>query len=114
MATSRDPKREAFWRRALRRQAKGGTTIVEFCENEGLTESTFHYWRRRIQQLDAEPQSQTSQSSPPTLVPVQLVEDGSPIAPVEIAAGNGLVIRVSESATTDHIRRVLQAVGELD
>jgi hypothetical protein len=47
------------------------------------------------------------------LVPVQLVDDGSSTAAVEIIAGNGYVIRVSEQATTEHLRRVLQAVGEL-
>ena len=109
----RDGKRERFWRRALRRREKSGLTIVEFCEREDLSPTTYHFWRREIQRRDAEaPPPHTDHNPRATLVPVHVVDDEK-AAPIEIVAGNGLVVRVSEQATTEHVRRVLQAVSEL-
>ena len=57
MARERDPSREVFWRRALRRRAGGGMTIAEFCAGEGLSTAAYHYWQREIKRRDAESQS---------------------------------------------------------
>ena len=89
-------------------------TIVEFCESEDVTESAFYYWQRQIKRRDASaPPQETAPVRQPGLAPVQLVEDRNCVAAVEVVATNGFVIRVSEEATTEHVRRVLQAVGEL-
>ena len=115
MAKVREPSREAFWRRALRRRAKSGKSIAEFCAGEDLTASAFYYWQREIQRRDAESQAKSSDSaSGAMLVPVQVLDDRNGVAPVEIVSGSGFVIRVGETATTDHLRRVLRAVSELD
>ena len=115
MAKRRDPSREAFWRRTLRRRAKSGMTIAEFCESEDLTAAAFYYWQRQIRRRDAKSQAQNSDSAgEPAFLPVQLLDDRNCTAPVEIVTSNGYVIRVGEEATTDHVRRVLQAVGTAD
>ena len=115
MAKGSDPKREAFWRRVLRRRAKSGMTVAEFCASEGVTEGAFFHWQREIRRRDAERQGQDSDSSDrPSFLPLQLVNDRDRSASVEIVTGNGYVIRVRESATADHVRRVLQAVGTTD
>ena len=115
MAKGPDPKREAFWRRVLRRRARSGMTVAEFCASEGLTEGAFFHWQREIRRRDAETQERDSDSAErPTFLPLQLVDDRNSSAPVEIVTGNGYVIRVRESATADHVRRVLQAVGTTD
>lgn len=112
MAKERDANREAFWRRVLRGRARSGMTISEFCASEGLKTTAYHYWQREIKRRDAESQSRdTDPVSEPTFAAVQLVDDSS--ASVEIVAGNGYVIRVSEQATSEHLRRVLQAVAEV-
>ena len=115
MAKGSDPKREAFWRRVLRRRAKSGMTVAEFCASEGLTEGAYFHWQREIRRRDAETQERDSDSADkPAFLPLQLVNDRDSWASVEIVTGNGYVIRVRESATTDHVRRVLQAVGTTD
>ena len=50
----RDPKREAFWRRAVARQRKRRLSIRAFCRVERLSEPSFYAWRRVIAQRDAE------------------------------------------------------------
>jgi hypothetical protein len=86
--------------------------VAEFCAREGLTTAAYYYWRRKIKRRDGE-SHQTDGVNATAFVPVQVVDDRSSVAPVEIVAGNGFVIRVSEQATLEQLRRVLQAVGEL-
>ena len=49
----RDSIKEQFWRNALRRRERRGTTVREFCRREGLKESTYHFWRRELIRRDA-------------------------------------------------------------
>ena len=115
MGKNRDSSREAFWRRMPRRRAKSGMTIAEFCVCEDLTPSAFYYWQREIRRRDGEVLARDSDSTGgATLLPVQILDDRAGGAPVEIVAGNGYVIRVSEAATVDQVRRVLQAVGTVE
>lgn len=121
----RDANREVVWRDVVRRRAQSGLTIVEFCEVEGLKPTAFHYWQREIKRRDGQsPRPRRSKqarqpekvSDVPGLAAVQLVEDRPAAVAggiVEIVAGNGFVIRVGEQATTEHVRRVLQAVSDL-
>ena len=51
----RDPKRERFWRAALRRQQTSGLTAKEFCRREQLAETAYYYWRRELARRDQEP-----------------------------------------------------------
>lgn len=48
---------EVFWRRALSAQRESGSTQAEFCEDNGLSLSTFQRWRRRIEEAGSEPAS---------------------------------------------------------
>ena len=114
MAKRRDPRREAFWRRTLRRHAKSGMSVAEFCANEDLTTSAFYHWKKELQRRGGEtPARQPAPANQTTLLPVQLLDDANGSAPVEVVTASGYVVRVSETATTDHLRRVLQAVSEL-
>ena len=90
-------------------------TIAEFCASEDLTASAYYYWQRKIHRRDAEsPTPKADSTEGATFVPVQLFDDGNGAAPVEIVAASGYVVRVREAATTDHLRRVLQALSELN
>jgi transposase-like protein len=48
--TIRDPNREKVWRQTVARHAKSGLPVRQFCRRDGLHESTFHFWRRTIQE----------------------------------------------------------------
>ena len=86
MARERDGSRESFWRRVLRRQARSGMTIAEFCGSEGLKTTAYHYWRKEIKRRDEE---SPSPDAAPEFAAVQLVDDRACGAAVEIVAGNG-------------------------
>ncbi len=114
-AKKRETERASYWRRIIRRQKASGQSVRAFCLSEGVKESAYYHWRRELVRRDAKsPAPNLNSANPTTFMPVQLLDDRNGAAPVEIVTGNGYVIRVSETATTDHVRRVLRAVGEPD
>jgi transposase-like protein len=125
-ARKRDGERAAFWRSAILRQEASGQSIRAFCLAEGIKESAYYHWRRELARRDVESPTRNPDAGDATtvvpaqlvdattVVPVRLLDDRNNVALVEIVAGNGYVIRVGETATTDHVRRVLRAVGEPD
>jgi transposase-like protein len=43
-----DPRRRQFWEGVVRRCQEGGQSVRAFCLAEGLRESAFYFWRRRL------------------------------------------------------------------
>ena len=43
-----DPRRESYWEEVVRRWREGGQPVRAFCRAEGLRESAFYFWRRRL------------------------------------------------------------------
>lgn len=37
-----------IWQGRIEAQARSGKSIFVFCEEQGLTASTFHYWRKKL------------------------------------------------------------------
>jgi hypothetical protein len=50
----RDPAKERFWRRAVRRWQKSGLSVREFCDWQALSEPCFYAWRRELAKRDRE------------------------------------------------------------
>ena len=50
----RDPKKEASWRRQIRRQARSGMTVRAWCLDQQVSEARFHWWRRELARRDGE------------------------------------------------------------
>ena len=68
----RDLTKEALWRRHIEQQARGGMSIRRYCRMHGLSEPSFHAWKRELQRRASENQSARTQV---TLVPVTVVPD---------------------------------------
>ncbi len=74
MGRTADPAVAALWREHLQRQRRKGISIVEFCEQEGVSTAVFYQWRQRLargrQRWVAE---RATHKSVPTFLPVQLM-----------------------------------------
>ena len=68
----RDLTKEALWRRHIEQQARGGMSIRRYCRMHGLSEPSFHTWKRELRRRAIENQSTRTQV---TLVPVTVVPD---------------------------------------
>jgi hypothetical protein len=68
------PQRQSYWEQVVRRWEEGGQSVREYCRAEGLRESAFYFWRRKLarqgQQASAESKPQP-QASPGTSLPRQ-------------------------------------------
>jgi hypothetical protein len=100
----RDPAKERFWRQMVRRWARSGLSIREFCDRETISEGSFYAWRRELAKRDrqaaeaqgAERSARDTGTPPPgdsRFVPVHVIADlpvGLPLASrVEVLLASG-------------------------
>ena len=119
----RDVVKERFWRDAIRRWGRSGQSIRGFCDGQGLSEVSFHAWRRTIAQRD----QQVSRSSPtseaadrlPAFVPVRVTSarvmpavTTPSAASLELVVDRGRVIRVPPGFDVVTLRSLLAVLGE--
>src|SRR3954451_21009123 len=101
----RDPAREKFWRRTIRRQQRSGLTVRDFCGREGLKDWTFRWWRQELTRRDLEPsaafrgeQEGEPTEEAPVFLPVRVVDleasPPRPAPPIEIVLATGPIVRV--------------------
>jgi hypothetical protein len=48
MAKRRDLRKRREWEERCARFRAGGISVVRFCANEGVSESSFYYWMKRV------------------------------------------------------------------
>jgi transposase-like protein len=103
----RDPRKEAFWRDAIRRQSRSGLGVREFCRRSRLSEPLFYAWRRTLSQRD-------SQESPPMPAFVPLIvrdnratQQGSSIV-IELRGGR--LLRLPGSIPAARLAELVQAL----
>jgi hypothetical protein len=112
----RSTEKESFWRSHLKRQASSGESIRGYCLRRGLSEASFHYWRREIADRDGEVVAATRSSSA-GLVAVEIVGETSVRATItptlEIECPGGAVIRLREEVSVDVLQRVMRACQQI-
>jgi transposase len=92
------------WVERLDRFAAGNQTVVAFCAAEGVSESNFYLWRRRL----APPPASTP--SEPTVVPIRLTSPPAPTTPIELALPSGTVLRFPADARPELIVAILRGL----
>jgi len=117
MGRPRDAVQERYWRRLIRRHAASGLAVRRFCVREGIAESRFHCWRRKLRQRDAH--SQTAENEPVVsrsldqaaagvrfpFLPVQLP---LPVAgPIEVVHPRGHILRIPAAFDAGVLGRIL-------
>ena len=48
MARPTDPRKSLAGQRRLQQFSASGMTVSKFCDREGVSVATFHYWRQRL------------------------------------------------------------------
>ncbi len=111
--------RGLYWRSVFERYAESGLSVRRFCQENGISQSTFFAWRKKVgkepsmadggrvgassRSLDGKSQAR------PSFVAVKL-----PIAsePIEIAHPLGYVVRVASGANLDSLIRIFQILDQ--
>jgi hypothetical protein len=92
------------WVDRIERFTAGNHTVVAFCAAEGVSQSNFYLWRRRL----AQPVAATAIA--PTVVPLRVVP--SPAMPIELALSSGTVVRFPADARPEFIVAILRGLEE--
>jgi hypothetical protein len=115
----RDPAREKFWRRTIRRQQQSGLTIRAFCQREGLKDWTLRWWRQELARRDQQPSPDARRhdadgqpaEAAPVFLPVRVVGQETvppqPPPPIEILLPTGPTVRVPGGFDPSTLRAIL-------
>lgn len=103
-----------YWQERLANREASGLSIDEFCDDEGVSRSTFYRWADRLKDgipdaVQEEGGSLTlAEIAEPKFLPVSVTA-----APVEIELPNGGVVRLPVGVGQAVIVEVIQAVSGL-
>jgi putative transposase len=92
-----DQKRE-YWNKLIAEQEASGQTIRAFCEEHGVGDHSFYYWRKRLQK-----------SAP---VQFALLKTVASAAPLELILANGEQLRIRNGVDVATFRLVLEVVRQ--
>ena len=90
MGRQSDPRKAAAWERRLARFGESGLTVGRFCDREGVSIATFHYWQRKLRDASVD----ETVSATPT----------APMArfdPVEVMSRHAVTIRFASGAVME-------------
>ncbi len=87
----KDPALERQWRERVAGWQASGMSVREFCVRHGLTEPTFHFWKRELRARDQA--SAKSSSAQPKFVPVTVLLAAT--VSVEVRCPSGHVVCLS-------------------
>ena len=93
----------AFWKKTIEEQRQSNVHQSDFCKQRGLSRSTFHRWKARLDDTE---------STMPEFLPVQVVDqprhEDDPV--LEIVFPHGVRVRVPEQVNAEALKKVLWAV----
>ena len=115
MPRTPNPQLHATWRERIRRQESSGLTIEQFCAQEGVARSKFHFWKRRFRLADTADRH-PALASPPTFLPVtvRLLQHGpTEPPPIEADLPNGVRLRIP-TADPRLACRIIRTVAAAD
>jgi transposase len=99
-----DPAAAKRWGERLKRFAAGSHSVVAFCAAEGVSQSNFYLWRRRL----ARPAPPAV--SAPAVVPIR-VAPAPPLAPpLELALPSGATLRFPADTRPELIAAILRGL----
>jgi transposase len=90
------------WVERLKRFAAGPHTVAAFCTAEGVSQSNFYLWRRRL--------AQPAPASP--VVPMRVAPPPTPATPIELALPSGTVVRFPADARPELLIAVVRGLEE--
>lgn len=104
----RNPVLERQWRERVATWTKSGLTVRDFCLRYGVTEPSFHYWRRELRLRDAAasrppsppstPPSSLPSSSRPTFAPVTVIPAATMSVEVRCPSGHVVTLPACEAS----------------
>jgi hypothetical protein len=100
-----------FWQKSIETWQNSGMSIRKFCKSEGLQESTFYNWRKKL----TDGQSQVNKQilkNPSAFIKVALPRNEHTFLELELSSGSTLRIPSgADNKTLSSVLSVLREVG---
>jgi transposase-like protein len=93
--------RDEDWRARISAQERSGISVKQFCKQQGVTEQSFYYWRKRLQ---------TTTSMRFALVEAEPRRGTAEHAALELVLTTGERLRISAGVDATTLRQVLEAL----
>ena len=93
-----DQKRK-YWSTLIAKQEASGKTIRTFCQEQGVGDHCFYYWRKRLQKSEA-------------VMQFALLKTVASAAPLELILANGEQLRIRNGIDAATFRLVLDVVRQ--
>ena len=90
------------WRERITAQERSGTSIKQFCKDQGIAEHRFYAWRKRLREKQAVRFALVDRRSPP--------REAVGGAGLEIILTTGECLRISAGVDAATLRTVLEAL----
>lgn len=107
MARSRDSRKQRQWRRRMVRFQRTQQSVARFCRSEGVSEPSFYFWRKRLQQ--AAPPAEDAAALAARFTPVRLVS--SPSLSVRLPGGTQFDVSGSDPQL---VQLTLHTLAQID
>jgi hypothetical protein len=116
--------RTQWWRRQISRKRSTNLSVAEFCRQLGVHVTTFHYWKRRVEEIPPTIPVRASAERPspePTasvgttvanFVPVSILDTGAGTQ-LEIELNNVCVVRLRGVVDPILLRAAIAAAGQV-
>jgi hypothetical protein len=108
----RSTEKECYWRGHVERQSSSGESIRGYCRGRGLSEASFHFWRRELAVRDREASGKRGSGSA-GLIAVEVIGGASSRPVLEIECPGGAVIRLREDVSVEILERVIRACQQV-
>jgi transposase-like protein len=93
--------RDEDWRSRISAQEQSGVSVKQFCRQQGLSEQSFYYWRKRLQ---------TPASMRFALVETEPRRGTAEHTALELVLTTGERLRISAGVDATRLRQVLEAL----
>lgn len=99
-----------FWQKAIDTWQNSGMSVRKFCKAEGLTESSFYNWRKKLSGGKSQINKEILKSQP-EFIKVSL--SGSERVPLELELCSGSILRINPGSDTKTLSSVLSILHEV-
>ena len=100
-----------FWQMAIETWQASGMSVSKFCEAEGLSESSFYIWRKKLAQADDAETGKQKKLHPSAFIEVAMPKNNS--AALELVLSSGNTLRISSGADSTTLNDVISALKQV-
>ena len=103
--------RRQFWQMVLETWQVSGLSVRQFCQNEGLTQGTFYYWRRKLSASCENPRASDPVGASEEFVDVTSLIQSPTV--LDLALRSGHTLRMTTATDPHFLSQVLQVLQQV-